>query len=207
MRLDRAALRTVGQVPAVLRGLVREASAPAAAAGAGPAAALTALSGPDREKALLALVRTEAAGVLAYDSPAAVAEHRTFAELGVDSLAAVELRNRLSQATGIGLPAAVVFEYATPAALAAHLHASLPAADGARGTSVLAGLDQLEAALAGAEPAAVDRAKLRMRLTALLAKYGGEEQTGSATGPVPEHDLSSASDDELFDLVDDLGVG
>ncbi|MEV6118886.1 type I polyketide synthase, partial [Streptomyces sp. NPDC052109] len=197
MRLDRAAVRAGGPVPAVLRGMVRE--APARDVTAAPAA----LSGPDREKALLELVRAEAARVLAHDSPAAVTEHRTFAELGVDSLAAVELRNRLSETTGIRLPAAVVFEYATPVALAAHLHASLSAADGTRDVSPLAGLDQLEEALADAEPGAVDQAKLRMRLTALLAKYGGEEQTGA----LPEHDLSSASDDELFGLVDDLGAG
>ncbi|MFG2135200.1 type I polyketide synthase, partial [Streptomyces sp. NPDC048751] len=202
MRLDRAAVRSGGPVPAVLRGLVREAPAPAAGIAPAPAAALTALSGPDREKALLALIRAEAAGVLAYDSPAAVADHRTFAQLGVDSLAAVELRNRLTAATGIRLPAAVVFEYATPVALAAHLHESMPAADGTPATSSLAELDQLEAALADADPGAVDRSKLRMRLTALLAKYGGEGQSGSA----PEQDLSSASDDELFDLVDDLGA-
>ena len=198
MRLDRAAIRAGGPVPAMLRGLVRVTPAPAAGVSVAP----TALSGPDREKALLALVRAEAAKVLAYDSPSAVAEHRTFAELGVDSLAAVELRNRLSHATGLRLPAVVVFEYATPVALAGHLHESMPAADGARTVPVLAELDQLESALAGAEPAAVDRAKLRMRLTALLAKYGGEEQTGSG----PEQDLSSASDDELFDFVDDLGA-
>ncbi|MEU9152749.1 type I polyketide synthase [Streptomyces sp. NPDC048417] len=202
MRLDRTALRTGGPVPAVLRGLVREAPATAAGVSSVPAAASAALSGPDREKALLALVRAEAARVLAHDSPAAVAEHRTFAELGVDSLAAVELRNRLSETTGIRLPAAVVFEYATPVALAAHLHTSMPAADGAQAGSPLAGLDQLEEALAGAEPGAVDQAKLRMRLTALLAKYGDEEQSGAT----PEHDLSSASDDELFGLVDGLGA-
>ncbi|MEV6960774.1 type I polyketide synthase [Streptomyces sp. NPDC051207] len=200
MRLDRAAVRSGGPVPAVLRGLVRE--APATAARATPAASLAGLDGPDREKALLALVRAEAAGVLAHDSPNAVDEHRTFTELGVDSLAAVELRNRLSEATGVRLPAAVVFDYATPLALAAHLHESMPAADGTPSSSVLAGLDQLESALTSAEPGAVDRAKLRMRLTALLAKYGGDERTGTT----PEHDLSSATDDELFDLVDDLGA-
>ncbi|MFJ3755063.1 SDR family NAD(P)-dependent oxidoreductase [Streptomyces sp. NPDC090080] len=204
IRLDRTALRTGGPVPAVLRGLVRETPAPNAAAGPrpAPAAAPAAWSGPDREKALLELVRAEAAKVLAHDSPGAVAEHRTFAELGFDSLAAVELRNRLSETTGIRLPAAVVFEYATPLALAAHLHTSMPAADGAPADSPLAGLDQLEEALAGADPGAVDQAKLRMRLTALLAKYGGEEQSGAAA----EHDLSSASDDELFGLVDGLGA-
>ncbi|MFF6829685.1 SDR family NAD(P)-dependent oxidoreductase [Streptomyces longwoodensis] len=203
MRLDRAAVRSAGPVPAVLRGLVRGAPAPAPGA---PAAdtltSFTSVSGPEREEALLALVRAEAAAVLAHDSPDAVLGHRTFAELGVDSLAAVELRNRLAARTGVRLPAAVVFEHPTPAALAAHLSACLPDTDGTAGVSVSAGLDQLEVALTDAAPDTVDRTELRMRLTALLSKYGGDAPTGAT----PETDLSSASDDELFTLVDDLGI-
>ncbi|MFF9264227.1 SDR family NAD(P)-dependent oxidoreductase [Streptomyces longwoodensis] len=212
LRLDRAAVRSAGPVPAVLRGLVRGAPAPATGAQAGEdptsTTTLTSLSGPEREKALLALVRAEAAAVLAHDSPDAVLGHRTFAELGVDSLAAVELRNRLAARTGVRLPAAVVFEHPTPAALAAHLSASLPDPDGTAGISVSAGIDQLEVALTDAAPGTVDRTELRMRLTALLAKYGGDAQTGGdeRTSATPEADLSSASDDELFTLVDDFGI-
>ncbi|MEU3552570.1 type I polyketide synthase [Streptomyces longwoodensis] len=201
MRLDRAAVRAAGPVPAVLRGLVRGAPAPAPGAPAVDTS-FTSVSGPEREEALLALVRAEAAAVLAHDSPDAVLGHRTFAELGVDSLAAVELRNRLAARTGVRLPAAVVFEHPTPAALAAHLSACLPDTDGTVGVSVSAGLDQLEVALTDAAPDTVDRTELRMRLTALLSKYGGDAPTGAT----PETDLSSASDDELFTLVDDLGI-
>ena len=206
IRLDPNAIRANGTVPAVLRDLIREPKATPAAAGERPTAApngLATLLGPDREKALLTLVRVEAAGVLAYDSPADVAEQRTFAQLGVDSLAAVELRNRLSEVTGIALPAGVVFEYPTPLALAAHLHESMPAENGvAIAASVDAELDQLEAALNRFEPRELDRSQIQMRLHALLAKYGLEE----APEPDQQRDLSSASDDELFGLIDGLSA-
>ncbi|WP_461030789.1 acyl carrier protein, partial [Streptomyces sparsus] len=88
-------------------------------------ARLTALGDADRRQAVLELVRAHIAHVLNHPSPEDVETARAFRELGFDSLTSVELRNTLNGATGMRLPATLVYDYPTPAALADHLTAEL----------------------------------------------------------------------------------
>ncbi|MDT0310428.1 SDR family NAD(P)-dependent oxidoreductase, partial [Streptomyces sp. DSM 44917] len=140
IRLDLPALRAraaQADVPPMLRTLApaplrRAAASPEDAREHGPGLAqrLAALAPAEQRDHLLALVRASAAGVLDHEDQAVQAGN-TFRELGVDSLTAVELRNRLTAATGLRLPATLVFDHPTPAALAEHLCQQLAApADG-----------------------------------------------------------------------------
>ncbi|QKV96341.1 SDR family NAD(P)-dependent oxidoreductase [Streptomyces sp. NA02950] len=128
-RLDTAALRAQARddsLPAVLRSLVpapaRRRSTPA---DGDLLARLAAASPETRDDLVLEVVAVHVAAVLGQDGPDTVEPERAFKELGLDSLGAVRLRNRLQQATGLTLPSTLVFGHPSPAALAAHLRTLL----------------------------------------------------------------------------------
>ncbi|WP_196814447.1 type I polyketide synthase [Nocardia sp. BMG111209] len=128
--LDLAAFTEPGAVvPPLLRGLVRPARRQsedaAPEADSTVSAALRGRSAADQEAALLDLVRREAAAALDHPDPIAIPADRALTELGLDSLTAVELRNRLAAVTGVRLPATLTFDHPTPQAIAALLRTRL----------------------------------------------------------------------------------
>jgi acyl transferase domain-containing protein/acyl carrier protein len=132
---DFSALRKLDShraLPALMRGLVRHRT-PAPRQAARPAR-------------MLDLVRARVAAVLRRSSASAVDPDKAFSELGFDSLMAVELRNALGEQAGLRLPASVIFDHPTPAALAEHLEA-LTTAQSGHPTAVPGDASQGQAAL------------------------------------------------------------
>ncbi|MGW3077960.1 SDR family NAD(P)-dependent oxidoreductase, partial [Kitasatospora sp. NPDC001132] len=217
-RLDLAALREraeSGTLPAVLGSVLRTPlPRVAAAGGAAPADSwerrLLALPPGEREGALLDLVRGHAAAVLGHATPDTVDAARLFKESGFDSLTAVEFRNRLVAATGLRLPATLVFDHPTPEALARHLHGELLPDEPAAADAALTELAGVEAVLSGAAEADDDvRQEIVQRLEDLVALWGrlrrpeGEPATGR---PIDSQRIAEASPEEIFALIDN-GLG
>ncbi|MER7213755.1 beta-ketoacyl reductase, partial [Streptosporangium sp. NPDC000239] len=105
-----------GPASPLLRGFAPKRRPAAAHAVEERAEGLAALDAARRGAYLLDLVRTETAVVLGFPRAGAVPAERPLVELGIDSLTSVELRNRLSTATGLRLPATLTFDHPTPQA-------------------------------------------------------------------------------------------
>ena len=123
-RLDAGALReqaVAGTLPALLRGLVRVPERRARDAGGSLAERLAGRPSSEGERVVLELVRAEIAVVLGHMSTTDIDPDVDFLELGFDSLAALELRNRLSKVTGLRLPPTLTFDYRTANEIASHV--------------------------------------------------------------------------------------
>nr|WP_281403003.1 type I polyketide synthase [Streptosporangium becharense] len=134
----RPLLRALPEVTAILAG----GSDPGDEEEGGAAPLVARLAGLPEERRLDELreaVRAHAARVLGHPGPEAVDADQNFLEAGFDSLTSMELRNALIKATGLRMPATVVFDYPNPADLAKHLLGELdarlagPGAEPARG--------------------------------------------------------------------------
>ncbi|WP_431886451.1 SDR family NAD(P)-dependent oxidoreductase [Micromonospora wenchangensis] len=128
--LDIATLRTLPRRSPLLNelvgGPVREPTAKVVLAAEQPwQQSLTTRPAADPAEALLELVRKATAAVLGHRDAASIEPEMSFRDLGFDSLTSVELRNRLSDDTGLRLPATLVFDHPTAVALAGHLRDEL----------------------------------------------------------------------------------
>jgi polyketide synthase 12 len=139
-RFDLAALRAKAphDVPPLLRELAdsgpgrrsRPHTTPRTAAAPTLAAKVAALPAEEARQTVLDWVRDQVALVLGHPSGAGIDVDQAFTPLGIDSLTAVELCNRLAAATALRLPSALVFSYPTPRELSEHIcHLLRPATD------------------------------------------------------------------------------
>ncbi|MBS2966860.1 hypothetical protein KGA66_27755, partial [Actinocrinis puniceicyclus] len=218
-RLDLPALRgqaASGTLPPLFADLVLVADTTARSGSHGPAGAdlvgqLADASPTQRAALMLTLVRTQAATVLGHNGPERIETTRGFLDQGVDSLTALELRNRLNAATGLSLPTTVVLDHPTPQALADRLAQELSgdSADSATpGASVLADFEHFETAATAEGVDEETRRQISERLRALLARLGAGRLEPVAAGSAPDltyafaDPIESATDDEIFDLID-----
>jgi len=217
-RLDTERLAQRGDVaPAMFRELLRGTARRSRTAAEAPAPrADQALSEPEqllrrlavpreaeRRRILLDLVRVHVAAVR-HDDPEAVDTGRGFTELGLDSLAAIELRNRLQSATGLRLPATMMFDYPNPGVLAEHLLAELlpgiveePADEAA--SAPADDESTLRARISGIPLAALREAGLLDTLLRLAgtAEGTGGEGTGGEGAQAEDADVRSMAVDDL----------
>ncbi|WP_171169698.1 type I polyketide synthase, partial [Streptomyces sp. I05A-00742] len=171
---------------------------------------LAGLTPVQREQHLLAMVREQMAVILTLDSPDAVEPNRGFLEQGLDSLTAVELRNRLLTITGIRLPATMVFDHPTPSALAHFIAGRLGPGDGGEASPadavraaterILSELDRIASMVASVPLADIAETKIPARLHALLSGLTPEDADGDGSSVTSR--LDSASAEELFKFID-----
>ncbi|WP_311315020.1 type I polyketide synthase [Streptomyces naphthomycinicus] len=146
----------------------------------------------EQNRILLRLVCGHAATVLGHSGAESIGPLQAFQEVGFDSLAAVNLRNSLHVATGLRLPATLIFDYPTPDALVGYLRSELlrDADDGLDGRE-----DDIRRALATVPLA-------RFREAGVLDTLLGLVDTEDAAAQAPEAEAPDEDDETLIDAMD-----
>ncbi|WP_242608699.1 type I polyketide synthase [Actinomadura formosensis] len=157
---------------------------------------LRAVPDGEQNRILLRLVRGHASTVLGHGGAEGIGPRQAFQEVGFDSLAAVNLRNSLHAATGLRLPATLIFDYPTPEALVGYLRAELlrEADDGMEGRE-----DDLRKVLASVPFA-------RFKEAGVLDTLLGLAEADRAADPPAAEAPASADDVDLIDELDVTGL-
>uniref|UniRef100_UPI001F59E28D acyl carrier protein n=1 Tax=Anaeromyxobacter oryzisoli TaxID=2925408 RepID=UPI001F59E28D len=137
---------------------------------------------------------------LARKSPASIPADRPLLELGLDSLMAVQLRNRLASATGLPLPVTLLFDHPTPSALTALFRKRILQGEVRVDQQVHSEVERLEVALSTMYENEALRPRLTERLQALLSRWTDPGDTPVDSDLATK--LRSATDKELFKLFD-----
>ncbi|MFF2046142.1 type I polyketide synthase [Kitasatospora sp. NPDC058170] len=210
LRVDATALRNRGDdVPALLRGLLpagnRRTAVREARSSADLGTQLAGLSAAERQERLLKLVRAQVATILGFAGESEINPEKPFQDFGFDSLTALEFRNQLNAATGLRLPATLVFDYPTSTALAGYLAGRFgDVEEEADDLWLFADLDRIEKSIAQQSLETVVRSRLSSRLRDILASLDEAEAGGS--GDTVAEQIASATDDEMFSFLEDLGI-
>nr|AXL05504.1 AMP-dependent synthetase [uncultured bacterium] len=166
---------------------------------------LRAVPDSEQNRILLRLVRGHASTVLGHSGAEGIGPRQAFQDVGFDSLAAVNLRNSLHGATGLRLPATLIFDYPTPEALVGYLRTELlrEVDDGPDERE-----DALRRVLAAVPFARFKEAGVLDALLGLAAADG--EPNGEANGKSngePNGGAASASGTENdLELIDELDI-
>jgi acyl transferase domain-containing protein/NADPH:quinone reductase-like Zn-dependent oxidoreductase len=234
-RLDSAALRArarAGELPSVFDGLiqrpVRERE-PASTLAGSFAERLAHSPFAERERIVHQFVLAQTASVLGHASADAVDAAMSFSDLGFDSLASVELRNRLGAAVGMQLPVTLAFDHPTPGALASYLHEQLSMEPPETLPNVEFDFEELATMLSSLSAERALETGIAARLREVLSSWmvspeaiDGESPSNerssadaphrddapfSTSGELGDDELSAAADEQIFELIDrEFGV-
>ncbi|MDR7303663.1 SDR family NAD(P)-dependent oxidoreductase [Haloactinomyces albus] len=197
-RLNLAAYRrkhASGNLPAVLGELVGDARNEQFEQVPSLQRRLAGLNEDEMRELVLDTVRTQVAVVLRHPDASGIEDDRPLKDLGFDSLTAVELRNRLNAATGLHLPATLIFDYPTITAITEHLQSEMVPDEKELAAPLLADLDRLETKVLAHSSGDEVRSSVVVRLQTILRNLTERSNVDDS--------LDVASDEELFEALDE----